>query len=76
MSFLKRSVIFEKILPTTEMVRVVGDNGMGKKEYNYHCNNCDAFVFIGDEYCKLCSRTFSHIKPGIYMRLGVYIQYN
>jgi hypothetical protein len=76
MPILTRYVIFEKKLPTTEIIRVIGNDKMGRKQYTYHCDNCDNCVIIGEEYCNICSRTFSAVKTGIYMRPGVYIQYN
>jgi len=79
---LTRYVIFEKTLPPAEIIRLVGDDGAGRKTYSYVCDNCDAAApFISgiiktEEYCKSCSRTFSKIKEGVYMRPGVYITQN
>lgn len=61
---LTRYVIFEKTLPPAEIIRIIGSNGMGEKEYSYNCDNCDNNVSRYDKYCKSCNRTFSGIADG------------
>jgi hypothetical protein len=50
---IERKVLIEKIAPAIKLIRVIDFDGMGGKEYLYHCGNCKRE--IGQvHHCKWC----------------------
>lgn len=52
---------FEKWQKETQIIRVIDFDGMGGKEYEYHCGGCKAEVKTSDNFCRFCGSKLNGI---------------
>ena len=56
-----RTVLVEKRPSYVKIIRVIEFDGMGGREYVYHCGNCRKFILSRDDNnsCRHCLSEFS-----------------
>ncbi len=58
---LTRKIIIEKTTDIVAFIRVIDFDGMGGKEYFYHCGNCKHEISLLNDCCPICEFVLSGI---------------
>lgn len=53
-NILTRKVLCEKAPATFQLIRVCEFDGMGGREYIYHCGNCKSQLWLMNDWCQYC----------------------